>query len=535
MCGIFAYLGDSDPEKLIEMGNRIKHRGPDSTTYLVEKCFNTNLFIMFHRLAINGLDSISNQPFNFKDCILICNGEIYNYKELINKYNLKDEYLTNSDCEIIIHLYLKIGLVKTLKELNGHFAFMLYCKKTDNLFIARDPIGIRSLYWYIESDKLILASEIKSIVDLVDINDRDKIVQFPPGAYYSYRLHIVRDYYKLPDEYSEISQEISQEKEIEIINNIKELFIRAVNRQMLSSRKIACLVSGGLDSTTVCAILALQFPAYTLDTYSIGMKGSVDLYWAKKAAEYMRTNHTSIELTEDEFFDAIRETIYQIESYDTTTVRASVGNYLVSKYIKNNSDNTVIFCGDVSDEIFAGYRGFTDADSDENLFNENIKMLKNIHYFDVLRCEKSIAGAGLEGRVPFSDKEFVEYVMKINPHYKKFNKERMEKYLFRKAFEDYLPKELIWRRKEAFSDGVSSMERSWFEIIKERVDNIITDEEFNESVEEYSINRPSDKESLYYRLIFDEYFKGCDATIPYYWRHPFNEEKDPSARTLDSY
>ena len=531
MCGIFAYLGNSDQHRLIEFGNRIKHRGPDSTTYLVEKYLNQDLFMMFHRLAINGLDSISNQPFNFKDCILICNGEIYNYKELIDKYNLKDEYLTNSDCEIIIHLYLKIGLIDTLKELNGHFAFMLYCKKTENLFIARDPIGIRSLYWYLDGSKLILASEMKSIVELVSIDERCKIEQFPPGAYCNYRSGLLRDYYKLPDNY----QEIDQENEGEIIANIKELFIKAVTRQMLSSRKIACLVSGGLDSTTVCAILALKFPHYTLDTYSIGMKGSVDLYWAKKAAEYMKTNHTSIELTEDEFFDAIRETIYQIESYDTTTVRASVGNYLVSKYISEHSDNTVIFCGDVSDEIFAGYRGFTDAESDEELFNENLKMLRNIHYFDVLRCEKSIAGAGLEGRVPFSDKEFVDYVMRINPHYKRFNKERMEKYLFRKAFEDYLPKELIWRRKEAFSDGVSSMERSWFEIIKERVGLIISDHRFDELSKKYTVNAPMDKESLYYRLIFDEYFKGCDNTIPYYWRHPFNEEKDPSARTLDSY
>lgn len=535
MCGIFAFLGNSISfDKLIENGNKIRARGPDSTTYLTKKYikkFNKifyDLFFMFHRLAINGLDSISNQPFIINECIMICNGEIYNYSELIAKYNLEDEYKTNSDCEIIIHLYHKIGIEETLKELNGHFAFILYCKNTNNIVIARDPIGIRSLYWYKNNDKLMVASELKSMVDLIDPK---LIEQFPPGSYYSYLDNNIKQYYRLPINFNSIELE----QEDEIIENIRKLFIQAVKRQMLSSRKIACLVSGGLDSTTVCAIVAKEYKPYYLDTYSIGMKGSVDLYWAKKAAQYMKTNHTTIELTEEEFLDAIKETIYQIESFDTTTVRASVGNYLVSKYIKQNSENTVLFCGDVSDELFAGYRGFTDADTMNSLFNENIKMMNNIHYFDVLRAEKSIAGAGLEARVPFSDKDFMEYVMKIHPFYKKFDRKRMEKYLFRKAFEDYLPEKLIWRRKEAFSDGVSSTDRSWYQIIQEYINTKISDDEYNTLVQKYEGDlKPYDKESLYYRIIYDSYYKDY-VPIPYYWRHPFNEDKDPSARTLDSY
>ena len=257
--------------------------------------------------------------------------------------------------------------------------------------------------------------------------------------------------------------------------------------------------------------------------------------YAQIAADYFGTNHTNIELTEEQFLDAIEKTIYQIESWDTTSVRASVGNYLVSLYINDNSEDKVIFCGDVSDEMFASYRGFMSAPNDESLIQSNIEMLKNIRFYDVLRSDKSISGAGLEARVPFGDLDFLQFVMSLPAKYKKFNHEHMEKFYLRKAFDGYLPHELLWRRKEAFSDGVSSLKKSWFEIIREYVDSKVSDEEYEEGIKKYEYNKPYDKESLFYRQIFDKFYKGNERTIPYYWRHPFSTILDPSARLLDTY
>jgi asparagine synthase (glutamine-hydrolysing) len=323
--------------------------------------------------------------------------------------------------------------------------------------------------------------------------------------------------------------------EDEICKKIREKFIVAVEKRLLSDRKVACLLSGGLDSSTVASIVARKFGAHNLNTYSIGMKGATDLKYAESMSKYIKSNHVNIELTENNFLDAIDKTIYQIESYDTTTVRASVGNFLVSLYIKENSDDTVIFCGDVSDEIFASYRGFSGNHNDEEFYYENVKMLNNIQYFDILRSDKSISGAGLEARVPFADKDFIDYIMKLRPTLKKFGQDRMEKYLFRKAFSDYLPNDILWRRKEAFSDGVSSTERSWFQIIKEFVDKKYTDEEYNKLREKYTWNMPYDKESLYYREIFEKYYPDRSDLIPYFWRHPFSTQLDPSARLLSTY
>jgi asparagine synthase (glutamine-hydrolysing) len=256
-------------------------------------------------------------------------------------------------------------------------------------------------------------------------------------------------------------------------------------------------------------------------------------------ADYLGTNHHEVCLTEEEFLSAIEETIQQIESYDTTSVRASVPNYLVSKYIAANTEDCVIYCGDMSDEIFGSYRGFMKAQTDEDFKRENERMVRDVCYFDLLRSDKSISGAGLEARVPFADKKFLQYVMSIPPRYKMFSDERVEKYIFRKAFSGLLPDDILWRRKEAFSDGVSGHERSWFQIIRDYIDTKVTDEEYNKYKEfiEYTdvYNTPYDKESYYYRTIFEKLYTGCEKTIPYFWRHPFCEEKDPSARLLTCY
>ena len=520
MCGIFAKLVDdshTQQYKHIKSTNTLKHRGPDNTQYnFIKTPGGKTLYLGFNRLKINGLDEISNQPFFIDGIYLICNGEIYNYKDLISKYDFN--YRTNSDCEVIIHMYKKFGIDRAVKELDGVFAFVMYDTKNDILYAGRDPVGIRSLYYHFDGKDKYFGSELKSIL-------KDTTYQFPPGSYYNANLaygfvnyvHLIStDYIKCYNT---------------IFKDINEKLTQAVKKRLLSDRPIACLLSGGLDSTIVTALVK-RLHDHPIDTYSIGLKGSVDLKYAKIASDYLQTNHTTVELTEREFLDAIEDTIKQIESWDTTTVRASVGNYLISKYISKNSNNKVVFCGDVSDEIFGSYKGFKNAPSEDKFREENIRMLYNVYKYDVLRSDKSISGAGLEARVPFADIDFVKLVMRIKPEYKMFNDEKMEKFILRCAFKGYLPDSLLWRRKEAFSDGVSSESRSWFEIIKEYVDTLYTDEEFNNRVKNYTYCPPYDKESLYYRELFCKYYPENEDSITKYWRHPFTDQEDPSARLI---
>jgi asparagine synthase (glutamine-hydrolysing) len=317
---------------------------------------------------------------------------------------------------------------------------------------------------------------------------------------------------------------------------VRDLFESAVCKRLMSERPVGCLLSGGLDSSIVTALVVKHSPpGAVVDTYAVGLEGSVDLKWARRVAEHLGTRHHEVCLTEQQFLDAIDATIYQIESYDTTTVRASVGNYLVSQYIYDNTDNVVIFCGDMSDEIFGSYRGFTKAPSDHAFARENVRMVRDVRCFDLLRSDKSISGAGLEARVPFADKAFLECVMSLPPCMKRFGdgaEHAVEKHLLRTAFEGLLPEDVMWRRKEAFSDGVSGHDRTWVQIIQEHVDARVSDMTANDDVKH---NAPYDKESYYYRTVFTQCFpgRGRAETIPYFWRHPFCEGVlDPSARLL---
>lgn len=517
MCGILFYQGNSlNKEQLTEYLDNISLRGPDNQQI---KIYNDKYF-GFNRLSINGLDDISNQPFDIDNIILITNGEIFNWKELLEENpEFKNNYITHSDCEIIIHMYNKYGIEETINKLDGEYAFVLYDKINDKLIVVRDHLGIRGLFIGFYENEIMIGSELKSI------HSKFNVKQFPPG-HYSVNGNI-KQYFNYNFETIDYEYDF-------ITNKINELLTKAVEKRLMSDRPIACLLSGGLDSTIICSIVKKLYNKQ-FNTYSIGLKDSIDLKYAKIAADYLGTNHTNIELEESDFLNAIEETIYVIESYDTTTVRASVGNYLISKYIKEHSNDTVLFCGDVSDEIFGSYRGFS-LTKDSVLFkNENEKMLSNIHFFDVLRSDRSISNASLEARVPFSDKEFINFIMSIDPKYKMFDNLNMEKLILRKSFIGYLPEELLFRRKEAFSDGVSSMDRSWFSIIQEHIDSIISDEKYNNEVSNYEHNQPYDKESFYYRLIFETNFKNKSDIIPFFWRHPFSKNKDPSARLLNCY
>ena len=545
--------------------SKISHRGPDNSIFLNDRQFSKNYacFWGFHRLAINGQTPESNQPFFIKNCRLICNGEIYNFRDLIKEFQLEEEYKSQSDCEIIIHLYKKIGIRDMLRRLDGVFAFVLHDYETETTYLARDPVGVRSLFIsghdYTYSNSVIVSSELKGINECFRPNAK----QFPPGCYavysklvngfdkantpffnfYSYYENVYITQNSAEGATGQVERIYNyptiEDTEENICKNIATLFEEAVVKRLMSERKVGALLSGGLDSSSVVAIMCRHMPAKDLNTYSIGLKGSTDLVWARKVADYLGTNHHEVCLTEEEFLGAIEETIQQIESYDTTSVRASVPNYLVSKYIAATTEDCVIYCGDMSDEIFGSYRGFMKAQTEEDFKRENERMVRDVCYFDLLRSDKSISGAGLEARVPFADKKFLQYVMSIPPRYKMFDDKRIEKYIFRKAFDGLLPDDILWRRKEAFSDGVSGHERSWFQIIRDYIDTKVTNEEYNKYKEfiEYThvCNAPYDKESFYYRTIFEKLYPGCEKTIPYFWRHPFCEEKDPSARLLTCY
>lgn len=518
MCGIFYYKGKKyTVSEIKEWMMKTVHRGPDITKS--EKI--NEHFLGFHRLRINGVDEASDQPmFLDEDLALVCNGEIYNFQELAKENDFVLN--TRSDCEIVLHLYRKYG-EKFCDMLYGVFSFVLYDIKADKIMVSRDPIGIRSLYWVpnaMEGPEQVIASEMKSIPTELDAE------QFPPGHYW-YDGKLVQWYFH---DYTIRENESTDE----IAKNCRELLEREINLRLLSDRPIGCILSGGLDSTAVTSIVNQKIK--NLNTYTIGLEGATDLHYAKMAAKHFGTVHHECIVTEEQFLAAIPETIYQIESWDTTTVRASTGNYLVAQFIRScNNGDVVIFCGDVADELFGSYRGFCLAPNAQRFQNENVKMLENIHHYDVLRSDRTISSAGLEARVPFGGKDFMKYVMELDPKHKVFDKVKIEKYFLRKGFEDLLPEELCWRRKEAFSDGVSKLERSWLDIIKEFVDKIYTDEQFEELSQKYDVNRPYDKESLYYRELFNKYYPGRDHVIPYYWKHPFTQQQDPSARKLDCY
>tara|TARA_B110000208_G_C11792212_1_gene438019 strand:+ start:2398 stop:3969 length:1572 start_codon:yes stop_codon:yes gene_type:complete len=521
MCGIFAYLSKEkiNLEKLRLNGSRCQYRGPDST---IEKYFKINdqyLYFMFHRLAINGLSEKSNQPMcleTLKKYTLICNGEIYNYKELAKKYNII--LTTGSDCEIIIHLVNQIGIEDTIKQLDGVFSFVLINEKTKQLIIGHDPIGIRSLYWSSNGETIGISSELKCL------NRLDKDIEiFPPGHYCIYDLE--SNIINLHKYYYFVYKDII-DTEDNIINNIKIKLEKAVDKRLMSDRHIGCLLSGGLDSSIVTAIMAKKLGANNLKTFAIGLEGSPDLLAAQKVADYLGTDHTSIIVTIDEMLEGIKQTIYHIESYDTTTVRASTPMYLLSKYIKEHSDITVIMSGEGSDEASGSYLYFHNAPNAEEFKKETIRLIEDVQYFDVIRCDKTTAAAGLEVRVPFFDKDFINYYMGIDPSLKMI-RNGMEKFLLRKAFEDELPKEIVWRRKEGFSDGVSTKTKTWYEIIQDHVETLY------DEIPEYQHLQPKLKETLWYRDIFDTYFPNCEKILPYYWMPKWSGDlDDPSGRLI---
>ena len=535
MCGIFFVRSlIHDKDKLKESCDKASYRGPDNSKFtyfpepLSEPFFpagECNYYIGFHRLAINGLNEESNQPFYKNGVYLICNGEIYNYKRLYSLLN--KEQATTSDCEIILDLYLEFGLDYTIKLLDGVFAFVIVDIKKNLVLCGRDPLGVRPMFYYFDKKEFYCSSELKQISDLTKT---DNVKQFPPGNYGTLNgdnLNISKYFNLLSINYpitvyDDISTTAYFSTEL-----ICEGLTEAVRKRLLSDRPVACLLSGGLDSSLI-ASLVCKLQNKQIETFSIGLEGSPDLKYARMVAEYLKTKHHEIILTEDDFLNAIPDVIRRIESYDTTTVRASVGNCLIGKYISENSDAKVIFNGDGSDELTGGYLYFHKCDNDLKFDNECRRLLENISYFDVLRSDRSISSWGLEPRTPFLDKSFVNLYLGL-PMNIRFQRNEIEKKALRDAFtctfSGYLPNEVLYRQKEAFSDGVSAETRSWYKIIEEHLDK-------NNLVKNYDPDSELSKEQQYYKQIFDEYYPNKRSVIPYYWMPKWSNTKDPSARTL---
>lgn len=521
MCGIFAFLGNDISDETLQFYlNKIKHRGPDNTH--IKRI--DSVFFGFHRLSINGLNSLSDQPMTFDQVTLCCNGEIYNYQELAKEHDIK--LISNSDCEIIIRLYRKFGLEKTCQMLDGEFSFLLYDHINKELMAARDILGLRGLFYgFTKTGNIAFASEAKAI------SFCDTIIPFPPRSFWcESEINAFVPYYSFVPE-------IITQSEDEICKNIREILTRSVQKRVkMSDRPVGFLLSGGLDSSLCVALGAKCFDnPKDIHTFSIGLKGSPDLKYAQIVANYLGTTHHHVEYTEEDYLKEIPETIKAIESYDVTTVRASNGHRLIAKYISEKTNIKVIISGEVSDELTCGYMAFGAISNPYDLLEESLRMLNNIHYYDTLRSDRAVAYHGLEGRYPFAAKEFIEFYLSIPPELKLFyQKCRIEKYLLRKAFQGLLPDEVLWRRKDGFSDAVSSLDRPTSTIIKEYIEKQVTEEEYQK--EKYSSRS---KEIYYYRKIFESIYPARSNLIPGQWmpNPKFYGDKivDPSGRLLDTF
>ena len=555
MCGIFTIVNsddniNNDCDTIETAFYNGQPRGPEFSTLNNYD----NVCIGFHRLAINGLNDKSNQPFEIDNTVMVCNGEIYNFKQLALENSIK--LTTDSDCEIILHLYLMYGIEYTLTLLDGVFAIIIYDKNNNKLIAARDPYGVRPLYYYIENRTISFASELKVLYSLA-FNKR-KINHFEPGNFMIFNEinnrvvnYNYKKYTSFPCSNIKYTSDTSVSLQIEIMDHLQDAVVKRVSGT--TERPVGCLLSGGLDSSLIAALVNKYYESeLQLETFSIGLPDSEDLKYASVVAKHLGTKHHEIIVSEKEFFDAIPEVIRVIESYDTTTIRASVGNYLLGKYISENTDCKVIFNGDGADELMGGYLYFKKAPNAFEFDRECKRLLQDIHMYDVLRSDRCIASHGLEPRTPFLDKTWVEFYLTIDRDLRyNTTKEKCEKYLLRNTVHtlayELLPTEILWRTKEAFSDGVSSLTKSWFEIIRDNITDMFK-EPSNSKLEgelnaiiakyqtrEHSINKPITYEQAYYRKWYSKFYPCTDHLIPYFWMPKYVKANDSSARTLNIY
>ena len=548
MCGIVCAFdlkdtSDSIRPNILKMVKKVRHRGPDWSGVYSSK----NAVMAHERLAIVDPTS-GKQPILSDDNskAIAVNGEIYNHLELRDNFAKDYKFRTDSDCEIILALYKK-NKYDFLNQLNGIFAFALYDTDNDTYFIARDHMGIIPLYiGWDEKGTLYVASELKSLEGVCS-----KIELFPPGHYLESNKE---DYVKWYNPEWVKFNNVSDAKTS--ISELHDSLSSAVKRQLMSDVPYGVLLSGGLDSSITSA-LAKRFSSKRIESgdtqdawwpqlhsFSVGLKGSPDLKAAKVVSDHIGTIHHEIIFTIQEGIDALRDVIYHLETYDITTVRASTPMYLMARAIKSLGIKMVL-SGEGADELFGGYLYFHKAPSAEEFHNETVRKLNKLHQYDCLRANKALAAWGIEGRVPFLDKEFIEVAMNINPKDKMINKDRIEKWVIRKAFEEYLPDEVLWRQKEQFSDGVGY---SWIDSLKDLVSKEITDEQMESASKKYPINPPQNKEEYYYRRIFEEHFPSdaaaksvpsvpsvaCSSPEALKWDESFQNQNDPSGRAISN-
>ena len=546
MCGIVCAFDlkqtaeDLRPQ-VLEMAKRVRHRGPDWSGIFS----NENAILGHERLAIVDPTS-GNQPLFSEDgrYVLAANGEIYNHKELRNQLGGKYSFATQSDCEVILALYQEKGAA-FMDELNGIFGFAIYDTLEDTYFIARDHMGIIPLYMGWDADgTFYVASELKALEGVCT-----KIELFPPGHYYlSSDEAPVQWYTRDWMEYDAVKENTTS------IDDLHDALSAAVRRQLMSDVPYGVLLSGGLDSSVTSALAKLYAAKRVesddeqtawwpqLHSFAVGLEGSPDLAAAQKVADHIGTVHHEIKFTIQEGLDAIRDVVYHLETYDITTIRASTPMYLMARAIKALGIKMVL-SGEGADELFGGYLYFHKAPTAKDFHEETVRKLDKLHQYDCLRANKSLAAWGIEGRVPFLDKEFMDVAMRINPEDKMINKERMEKWVIRKAFEKYLPESVAWRQKEQFSDGVGY---DWIDTLKEMVNEAVTDEQMANAHFRFPAQTPQNKEEFYYRSIFEEHFPSetaalcvpsvpsvaCSTPVALEWDEAFKNMNDPSGRAV---
>ena len=548
MCGILCAFDlkqsrDIIRPQVLEMSKKLRHRGPDWSGI-----YDTSNAILSHeRLAIVDPTS-GKQPLisPSENLILAANGEIYNHRLIRETCESDYAFKTQSDCEVLLAMYQKYGK-NFVKKLNGIFAFAIYDKDKNEYFIARDHMGIIPLYMgWDKNGTFYIASELKALEGVCT-----KIELFPPGhSLHSGDSKPERWYKTEWDTYESVKDNFTS------IETLHDALSDAVHRQLMSDVPYGVLLSGGLDSSITSA-LAKKFAAKRVESddtqaawwpqlhsFSVGLEGSPDLAAAQEVAKHIGTVHHEVKFTVQEGLDAVREVIYHLETYDITTIRASTPMYLMARAIKALGIKMVL-SGEGADELFGGYLYFHKAPNAKEFHEETVRKLDKLHQYDCLRANKSLAAWGIEGRVPFLDKEFIEIAMRVNPKDKMITEDRMEKWVLRKAFEDYLPKSVTWRQKEQFSDGVGY---SWIDSLKELVDNEVSDEQMKNAHFRFPVQTPQNKEEFYYRSIFESHFPSeaaalsvpsvpsvaCSTPIALAWDKTFQNQNDPSGRAVSN-
>jgi asparagine synthase (glutamine-hydrolysing) len=540
MCGVVAAIVDRASTicrpmvaEVVRDAFNVSHsRGPEASR--LEVLADGNVYLGLHRLAINGAGESGGQPLNLGTSTLVCNGEIYNHKELVAG-STRDQQ-TSSDCEAVVHALSATTLKSGLASLDGVFALCMYDTNTRELIVARDTFGVRPLFrgccTISDGTRITMfASEMKHLVRC----DPQSVDQFPPGTYARYSVSTGRvrclehTAFRagLPCQLSDTAPTVAIASAW-VRNALEDAVWKRVNN---TERPVACLLSGGLDSTIVATLAAKCLAPVKLRTFAIGMTGSPDLEFARVAAAHIGADHTEVLLTPEDFLDAIPAVIRAIESYDTTTVRASVGNYLVAKHISENTDCKVVLNGDGADEVAGGYVYFRAAPSNTAFDMECRRLVDNIHMYDVLRSDRCMGAFGLEARTPFLDVAFVSAYMQV-PAAERVPAGGIEKNLLREVFRDVLPPRVVSRKKEAFSDGVSSHENSWHTIIERHL-NVVG--EPSAEVQGITPNPPTTREMALYRTIFEDVYPGCGHVIPRFWMPRWVDAVDASARTLEIY